>query len=57
MLGRGEKALGVVRGVFTEDIELQLNFEEGPGFLQAKGSRSNFSQGTGLGFENQFEHR
>lgn len=49
--------MGAVRGVFTEDIELQLNFEEGPGFLQAKGSRSNFSQGTGLGFENQFEHR
>lgn len=52
-----EKALGVIREVFIEDVEVKLNFEEGPEFLQAKGIRSNFSQGTRMGFENQFEHR
>lgn len=52
-----EKALGMVREVFTEEVELKLNFEEWPGFLQAKEICSNIFQETAMGFENQLEHR
>lgn len=38
-----KKVLGMIREVFTEEVELKLNFEEWAEFVQTKGICPNFS--------------
>lgn len=41
-----EKVLGIIREVFTEEVELKLYFKEWPEFLQTKGICSIFLKGN-----------